>query len=197
MIANIEEQKVGDDIHIEKSKRSTEASIDEKVSTGSIDLGNGDEALRLIGIERTAQFSEEYNKALRRKLDWLIPPLCAAVYFTQFLDKTSLNYASIMGLPITGQRYNLVSLAFYLGFLVWEFPTVYISQKTRVAKYLGANIIIWGIVLMLHSVGTSFGAFFALRFLLGMCESCVAPSLILIISMFYKKNEQVGVARES
>ncbi|KAF5322435.1 hypothetical protein D9619_000429 [Psilocybe cf. subviscida] len=188
MIANIEEQKVVGDV--EKSKHSTEASIDEKVSNDSIDLGNGDEALRLIGIERTAQFSEEYNIALRRKLDWLIPPLCAAVYFTQFLDKTSLNYASIMGLPITGQRYNLVSLAFYLGFLVWEFPTVYISQKTRVAKYLGANIIIWGIVLMLHSVGTSFGAFFALRFLLGMCESCVAPSLILIISMFYKKNEQ-------
>lgn len=25
-----------------------------------------------------------------------------------------------------------------------------------------------------------------------MCESCVAPILILIISMFYKKNEQVG-----
>lgn len=24
----------------------------------------------------------------------------------------------------------------------------------------------------------------------GMCESCVAPILILIISMFYKKNEQ-------
>ncbi|CAA7259690.1 unnamed protein product [Cyclocybe aegerita] len=95
-----------------------------------------------------------------------------------------------MGFPITGQRYNLVSLAFYLGFLVWEFPTVYISQKTRVAKYLGANIVAWGVILMLHAVGTSFGAFFALRFLLGMCESCVAPSLILIISMFYKKNEQ-------
>jgi len=69
---------------------------------------------------------------------------------------------------------------------------VYISQKLRVAKYLGANIIIWGVILMLHSVGTSFGAFFALRFLLGMCECCVAPILILIISMFYKKNEQAS-----
>lgn len=66
MIANIEEQKVVGDV--EKSKHSTEASIDEKVSNDSIDLGNGDEALRLIGIERTAQFSEEYNIALRRKL---------------------------------------------------------------------------------------------------------------------------------
>ena len=58
----------------------------------------------------------------------------------------------------SSQHYNLVSLAFYLGasgwalfgaivtdatqlgFLVWEFPTVYISQKTRVAKYLGNSV---------------------------------------------------------
>ncbi|KAG6908963.1 hypothetical protein DXG01_002569 [Tephrocybe rancida] len=166
------------------------AAVDEKVFETSIDMEEGDEALKLIGAERTAQFSEEYNRKLRRKLDLLIPPLCAAVYFTQFLDKNTLNYASIMGLPITGQHYNLVSLAFYVGFLVWEFPTVYISQKLRAAKYLGVNIVLWGIVLMLHAVGTSFGAFFALRVLLGMLESCVAPILILIITMFYKKDEQ-------
>ncbi|KAJ7904442.1 MFS general substrate transporter [Mycena olivaceomarginata] len=176
----------------ETEKRSLDAEArDEKVAdTVTINSVEGDEALRLVGTARTAQFSEEYNRKLRRKLDLLIIPLCAAVYFTQFLDKTSLNYASIMGLPIVGQQYNLVSAAFYFGFLIFEFPTVYISQKLRVAKYLGANICIWGAILMLHSVGTSFGAFFALRFLLGMCECCVAPILILIISMFYKKNEQ-------
>ncbi|KAI9001174.1 MFS general substrate transporter [Trametes punicea] len=187
-----------------RDKKSLEM-VDDKVKTPSRDeekdaydvsvsvaesTADGDEALKLVGRERVAQFSEEYNRKLRRKLDLIIPPLCAAVYFTQFLDKTSLNYASIMGLPITGQHYNLISLAFYLGFLVWEFPTVYISQKLRVAKYLGANIIVWGIILMCHATTKSFGAFFALRFLLGMCESCVAPILILIISMFYKKDEQ-------
>lgn len=170
--------------------------MDEKrgplTTVSEVSSAEGDEALQLVGKERTAQFSDEYNRKLRRKLDLWIPPLCAAVYFTQFLDKTSLNYASIMGLPITGQHYNLVSMAFYLGFLFWEFPTVYISQKLRVAKYLGANVVIWGAVLMLHASTTSFGGFFALRFILGMCESCVAPLLILIISMFYKKNEQAS-----
>ncbi|KAF8897463.1 MFS general substrate transporter [Infundibulicybe gibba] len=174
-------------ITMEKSDIKTEKA---EIDHDFLSLHGGDEALKLIGIERTTEFTEEYNNKLRRKLDFLIPPLCAAVYFTQFLDKTSLNYASIMGLPIVGQNYNLVSLAFYLGFLFWEFPTVYISQKLRLAKYLGINIVIWGAILMLHAVGTSFGAFFALRFLLGMCESCVAPILILIISMFYKKDEQ-------
>lgn len=29
-----------------------------------------------------------------------------------------------------------------------------------------------------------------------MCESCVAPILILIISMFYRKDEQVSTLRQ-
>ncbi|KAG1907317.1 MFS general substrate transporter [Suillus fuscotomentosus] len=152
-------------------------------------LFKGDEALRLVGTQ-AQKFNEEYNRRLRNKLDKVIIPITAAVYFTQFLDKTSLNYASIMGFPVTGQNYNLVSMAFYLGFIVWEFPTVYIAQKLRLGKYLGVNVIIWGIVLLCHAFADSFHAFFALRFILGMCESCVSPILISIISMFYRKNEQ-------
>lgn len=60
MITNIEEQKID-----EKRELSGEGSFDEKLS---VDLNDGDEALRLIGTERTTQFSEEYNAKLRRKL---------------------------------------------------------------------------------------------------------------------------------
>ncbi|KAJ8590318.1 MFS general substrate transporter [Rhizopogon salebrosus TDB-379] len=176
---------------VEKSSQLQD-TYDEKFGLDSIDASNGDEALQLVGSQATERFSEEYNRKLRRKLDLVIPTISAAVYFSQYLDKTSLNYASIMGFPIVGQQYNLVSMAFYLGYLFWEFPTVYISQKLRLAKYLGGNIVVWGILLMLHASTDNFGAFFALRFLLGMCESCVAPCLILIISMFYKKDEQAS-----
>ncbi|TFK73160.1 MFS general substrate transporter [Pluteus cervinus] len=160
--------------------------------SSSINLQDGDEALQLIGVERSAHFSDEYNAKLRMKLDMVIPPIAAVVFFIGALDKTSLNYASIMGFPIVGQHYNLVSLAIYLGFIAWQFPTIFISQRIRMAKWLGANIIGWGIVLMLHASATSFRAFFALRFLLGLCESCTTPSLVLIIGMFYKKNEQAS-----
>jgi MFS transporter, ACS family, allantoate permease len=81
-------------------------SSDEKLersSASEISISKGDEALQLVGVERTTEFSEEYNRRLRRKLvsasltircfcllkslhqDLLIPPLCASVYFTQFL----------------------------------------------------------------------------------------------------------------
>ncbi|KAG9317546.1 MFS general substrate transporter [Chiua virens] len=148
--------------------------LEEKLDSSPLDAADGDEALQLVGAEATEHFSDEFNRRLRRKLDFVIPTIAAAVYFSQYLY----------------QNYNLVSMAFYLGYLFWEFPTVYISQKLRLAKYLGTNIVVWGVLLMLQASTDNFGAFFALRFLLGMCESCVAPCLILIISMFYKKTNR-------
>ncbi|KAL5526502.1 hypothetical protein ACEPAF_8226 [Sanghuangporus sanghuang] len=198
-MTSIQQQSITDLEHRHQSQEKMHSNmpLDEKTpsyevsSDGvSIEATDGDEALELVGMRRTAQFSEEYNLRLRKKLDWVIPPLSAAVYFTQYLDKTSLNYASIMGFPITGQKYNLVALAFYVGFFIWEFPTQYIAQKLRLGKYLGVNVVLWGVILMLQAVPTTFAPFFVLRVLLGMLESCVAPILVLIISMFYKKNEQ-------
>lgn len=44
---------------------------------------------------------------------------------------------------------------------------MYIAQQLRIGKYLGANIILWGIVMMLHVFPTNFGGFFMARFILG------------------------------
>jgi hypothetical protein len=53
----------------EKGKESPSV-LDEKrpVSESSEDIRDGDEALQLVGALRSAQFSEEYNLKLRRKL---------------------------------------------------------------------------------------------------------------------------------
>ena len=119
-------------------------------------------------------------------------PLLVFIYFTQFLDKNILSYASIMGFPVKGIWYNDVAQAFYMGFLVWMFPTQYIGQKFPIAKYIGVNIILWGGLVMLHGVCENFSGFYALRFFLGMLEACVSPSLILIVSMWYKQNERAS-----
>lgn len=119
-------------------------------------------------------------------------PLLVFTYFTQFLDKNILSYASVMDFPVTSISYNNVAQAFYMGFLVWMFPTQYIGQKFPIAKYLGTHIIVWGSVVMLHAVCENFSGFYALRFVLGMLEACVSPSLILIVSMWYKQNERAS-----
>lgn len=74
----------------------------------------------------------------------------------------------------------------------FRFPTQYIGQKFPIAKYLGVNIVLWGILVMLHAVCKDFAGFYALRFFLGTLEACVSPSLILIVSMWYKQNERAS-----
>jgi len=49
---------------------------------------------------------------------------------------------------------------------------------------------LWGVVLACHAACTSFAGLAVCRTLLGVLESCVAPILILIISMFFRKEEQ-------
>lgn len=57
-----------------------------------------------IGV--VADFNE--TKALRWKIDLRIMPLLMTIYFLQYLDKTLLNYASVMGIKqhLKGNEYN-------------------------------------------------------------------------------------------
>ena len=54
-----------------------------------VDFRDKDEALRLVGLERTAVFTEEYYAKLRRKMVmWLLPIRLARVNLTLF-NRTS------------------------------------------------------------------------------------------------------------
>lgn len=84
---------------------------------------NSDEARAIVG-DVALEFTQEESDAVRRKLDYRILPCLVLVYGSQFADKTSLNYSSILtGFPISGQAYSLVSLAFYVGFVVCTFSS--------------------------------------------------------------------------
>ncbi|GAA5931790.1 hypothetical protein JCM3775_000043 [Rhodotorula graminis] len=154
-----------------------------------VDEKDEDEGAHVAGYERN-EYTQEEADAVKRKLDRRVMPLLAAVYFSQFLDKNCTSYAAIMSLPIKGEHYNLVSMAFYLGFLVFEIPTTMISQHFPLAKYLGVNILIWATALTLHAASANFGFFFTMRFILGMAESCVSPILITMVAAMYPKQQQ-------
>lgn len=148
-----------------------------------------DEAYNLAG-EVAIEFTEEEERVVRRKTDWHVLPILTLVYFSQYLDKTLLNYASITGLPIKGTDYSNVSAAFYYGYLAFIYIQSFVAQKCNPAKYLGANVVLWGIVVACHAAAPSFAPFFALRFLLGGFESVVQPTLIMTVAAFYPKREQ-------
>lgn len=189
-----------------EEKETVDLTVQTDQATGAVvDIRNADEAVAFLeGLANAEQIRQEANailedpkalKKLIRKIDLMIAPLIAAVYFLQYLDKTTISYAAIMGIRtdthLVGQDFSNLGMLFYIGFLAAEFPTQYLAQKmAKPAKYLGVNIMLWGIVLACHAACTSYAGLAICRTILGIFESCVAPILVLIIAMWYRKQEQ-------
>ncbi len=115
-------------------------------------------------------------------------------YCLQYLDKTLINYANVMGLQedanISDSQFSTLALIFYVTYLALEFPHGYAMQRLPTAKYLGTMVTFWGVIVSVTCACKNYGALVTTRVLLGCFEAAVAPSLILITSMWYKRNEQ-------
>ena len=91
---------------------------------------------------------------------------------------------------LTTEQYGRLTLLFYVAFLIFEFPHAYMMQRLPTAKYLGSMVCCWGTVVACTSACKSYGSLAAVRFLLGAFESAISPSLILVTSMWYRRDEQ-------
>lgn len=82
-----------------------------------------DAALNLLketgGVRRP--IDAETNKRLLRKIDLHIMPLICIVYFLQYIDKTSISYASVTGIiqdtGLHGNQFNWVASIFFFGYV--------------------------------------------------------------------------------
>lgn len=178
--------------------------LDRKLPSGpispAIDTSNEalddalDEALKFLAREQQAGvvLSITETRALRWRIDLHIVPLLMAIYFLQYLDKTLLNYAADMGIKdfLPGNDYNNLGTIFYVGYLVAEPVTAYLMQRWPIAKYLGVNVACWGVLVACHAACRSYASLMVVRVLLGVCEACVAPALVLITGMWWTKPEQ-------
>ncbi|KXH35200.1 hypothetical protein CSIM01_11154 [Colletotrichum simmondsii] len=139
------------------------------------------------------QISPEEEAALVRKLDRVLMPLMAFVYFFQYLDKQSINYASVFGLrkdlSLSGQDFSWIISLFYFGQLCSEYPAAYLMGRLPITLFVGVTIIAWGAVEMTLGATHNFSGLAAARFFLGFAEGAVSPAFIIITSNWYRRRE--------
>ncbi|KAH8895497.1 MFS general substrate transporter [Thozetella sp. PMI_491] len=138
---------------------------------------------------------QEYKRLVWR-IDLRLMPILIVSYGLQYLDKTSLSYSAIMGiqkdLGLVGQQYSWTSSIFYIGYLVASYPISLGFVRFPLGKYLSILILLWGIVLTLHAVASSYASLMVLRTLLGVFESGISPGFSLITGMWYTPREHVS-----
>lgn len=136
------------------------------------------------------------SRSILAKLDRRILPFLCITYALQFIDKTSLGYSSVYGIikdnKLVGQQYSWASSIFYFGYLVAEYPGVAVLQRFPVAKFLGVNIVLWGMILMTTAACSSFAGLASVRFLLGVTEATISPGFVAVTGMWWTRQEQAG-----
>ncbi|KAK2052346.1 MFS general substrate transporter [Colletotrichum caudatum] len=144
----------------------------------------------------SAPLDEAQSRAVLRKLDRRILPFLCVTYALQFIDKTSLGYSSVYGIipdnGLVAQQYGWASSVFYFGYLAAEWPGVAALQRLPVARFLGANVAVWGAVLAATAACSSFAGLASVRFLLGAAEATVSPGFVAVTGMWWTRREQAG-----
>lgn len=140
------DEKLGAD-----EKRSVEQVSPSAVENGSTRPYGADAALDFLHhqVNSSPVVVDVDEKRLVRKIDLMIVPLMWFCYFLQYLDKTLINYANVMGLqPDTGTtptQFSHLALVFYVSYLFCEPIHAYLMQRYPTAKYLGIQVICWGV----------------------------------------------------
>ncbi|KAK4546315.1 hypothetical protein LTR36_001992 [Oleoguttula mirabilis] len=137
---------------------------------------------------------ERRVKRLVRKIDLTVLPLLAGTYVLQYIDKQALSYAAVFDLftdtGISLTQYSWFASVFYLAYLFAEYPWSYLAQRTLMGKIISGCVIAWGAILMLTAATHDFAGMAACRFLLGVFESTITPLFIMIVGMWYARDEQ-------
>lgn len=163
-----------------------DAYVGEVSSTPYVSSADGENAkAQALDIDASTITPEELKQVLR-KIDLVIMPLLCVAVLLQFLDKTSLNYASLLGLKkdtnLKGQEYSWLGSFFYVGYLVATPIHGFFLQKMRLPRYVAICIVLWAISLGAHAACKNYGQLLAARFFLGVFEGSLTtantPSLV-------------------
>ena len=130
---------------------------------------------------------------VRRRIDYFIMPAMVMVFFFQFLDKQTINYASVFGLSdsldLSGSDFSWAVSLFYFGQLASQYPSAYFISRFPVVKVVSLTIVLWGSMEMCLAAPKNSAGLSAVRFFLGFCEGASAPGFVVITSNFYKRKE--------
>ncbi|KAL5618058.1 hypothetical protein FOVSG1_000280 [Fusarium oxysporum f. sp. vasinfectum] len=166
----------------------------QSIKEGTINDASTAEALTLCRDADDIETSPELDKALRWKLDLRLMPLLCFTYALQSIDKNTISYAAVFGLRedlnLKGDEFSWTGGIFYLGYLIWEFPTSMFLQRFPINYFMSGTVIAWGAVLMAHGAVNSFTTLIVVRVLLGALEAAINPGTMLLFSMYYMRKEQ-------
>ncbi|MDB5780537.1 MFS transporter [Caballeronia mineralivorans] len=136
----------------------------------------------------------ESTKPLAVRRWWYLMPIIFITYSLAYLDRANYGFASAAGidkdLGITHGMSSLIGSLFFLGYCLFQVPGAIYAQHNSVKKLIFVSLILWGLCAAATGMVSNIPMLMALRFVLGVVEAAVMPSMLIYISTWFTRTER-------
>ena len=134
------------------------------------------------------------GKQLSRLRWYRLVPVAFITYSLAYLDRANFGFAAAGGmardLDINAATSSLLGSLFFLGYFFFQIPgTVYAARKSA-RKLIFWSLLLWGALAMATGMTNNVKGLIGIRFMLGVVESAVMPSMLVFLSNWFTKHER-------
>jgi sugar phosphate permease len=129
------------------------------------------------------------------KQRWIrLIPVAFITYSLAYLDRANFGFATAGGmakdLNITAATSSLLGSLFFLGYFFFQIPGAMYATNKSAKKLIFWSLILWGFLAMATGIVSNVSLLIVIRFMLGVVESAVMPSMLIFLSRWFTKNER-------
>ena len=150
--------------------------------------------LFLIFSNLLQEIHMEIKKPIAVSRWYRLIPVVFITYSLAYLDRANFGFGAAGGmaadLHITPTMSSLMGSLFFLGYFFFQIPgTIYASNKSA-KKLIFWSLILWGLFAMATGLISNVKILLVIRFMLGVFESAVFPSMLVLISRWFTREER-------
>ena len=123
-----------------------------------------------------------------------IVPLAFITYSLAYLDKSNYSIGAAGGmvhdLRLSSGLNALIAASFFLGYFLFQIPGTVYAERHSVRRLIAYSTVAWGVLAMAQGLVSSPWALITIRFLLGVVEGGVLPSLVLLLGRWFSRAER-------
>lgn len=134
------------------------------------------------------------EKVLARRRWYRLIPIAFITYSLAYLDRANFGFAAAGGmaedLNITAAMSSLLGSLFFLGYFFFQIPGALYAANRSAKKLIFWSLILWGALAMATGMVNNVNWLIVIRFMLGVVESAVMPSMLVFLSRWFTKAER-------
>lgn len=139
-----------------------------------------------------SNFTPDEQRKIMRRVDRRLVLTLGFMYCISLMDRTNLGSAAIAGMTkdlkmLHTNRYSLISLIFFIPYVLCQPPATVLLRKIGPRKFLSAITLFWGAVMIGFGFVHSWTTMMGLRAILGVLEAGFFPGCAYLLSTWYTR----------